>query len=124
MAFLALHELSGSRRVLQIPAIGRFDTLAQTDLRAPAHVREARDVHQLARRAVGARRVGLDPAREARDLGHQLRELEDRDVLAGADVDAAEHGVGVDILISPGCVEREKRGRGYVIEAARKLSGA
>ena len=60
---------------------------AQRDRGAPAERIDARDVEQLARRAVRLRRVELDLARIADHVGDNPRELRDRDVLAGADIE-------------------------------------
>src|SRR5882724_11452437 len=54
---------------------------------APAELCEPADIEQLARRAVGTRRVKTDLAGIADGGGDHARELGDGDVLAGADID-------------------------------------
>ncbi len=75
------------RRVREIPVVGRADAVRERRLRVPAERAQLADVEQLARRAVGLAAVEDERAAEADDLGDQLRELGDRDVLAAADVD-------------------------------------
>ena len=72
--------------VLEEPAIGRLDALAQPDAVAPAERVEARDVEELLRRAVGLGRVENEGRAGVDDVAHHLRELADGQVLAGADV--------------------------------------
>ena len=82
----------------------------------PAHIRQPTDIHQLAHRAVRFRGIGGDPAFETRQLCHQLRQLEDREVGAGADVDMAQHRFGVGVVGRLVEVHHEKRGLGHVID--------
>src|SRR4051794_5541993 len=65
------------RRVIDEPAISRPDSVLERDSRLPAELRELRDVHELARSAVGLRAVELDAALETDDVPHELGELRD-----------------------------------------------
>src|SRR5262245_53082390 len=69
------------------PLVGRHQPVAQLDLRRPAESAEARDVEQLARRAVGLGGVPHEFGAGVDDLADGLGQLLDRHVDAGADVD-------------------------------------
>src|SRR5580658_4512049 len=56
------------------PAIGVCQSFAQGDAGTPAERAQARDVEELARRAVGLRPVVAEAAGEAHDLGNDLGE--------------------------------------------------
>ena len=83
--------LSGSTRIshdpVKKPSVGCLDTLTEGNGRGPAEGHDARNVEQLARRAVGLARVEAKRALEPDDLRDQLGELADGQILAGADVD-------------------------------------
>src|SRR5271169_5009667 len=72
--------------VLDEVGIHALQSFAQRYRRMPAQRVDAGDVEELARRAIGQRRVKLDLAAEADDLGDQASELGNRDVFAGADI--------------------------------------
>ena len=65
---------------------GEFEALLQVDLRLPAEGTDERRVAELARRAVGLRRVPLDLRGRTGSGLHRLGEFADRHLFAGADV--------------------------------------
>lgn len=69
-------------------AIGVFQAVAQADPGAPAQGRKARDIHQLARRAVGLDGIGFDPPGKACHLGNHMRQIKDRKINAAVDTQA------------------------------------
>ena len=62
------------------------DTVAKGCLRSPAELRHARNVEQLARRAVGLAGVEDDVSLEPDHIHHRFGKLADGDVLSGADI--------------------------------------
>src|SRR4051794_39717120 len=75
--------------VIAVPGISIGDALAQPDARPPAEGGEAGDVEELARGAVGLAAVELESAPKADHVGHDLRQLGDGEIRAGADVEEA-----------------------------------
>ena len=73
--------------------IGIADAVLEADLRCPAHGAELVCAHQFARRAVGLGEVVDDVALKADHLADQLRQVEDRDIRAGADIDVFLAGI-------------------------------
>ena len=82
-------------------------SLTQPGGRPPAERCQPRHVEQLARRAVGLRRVKDDLARKARDLSDQLGQRADRDVHPGRLVKLPQQrgqhvtGVQVEVVVRP-----------------------
>lgn len=98
------------------PAIGFGDAFAQVDLRLPAHVAQARDIHQLAGRAVGLGRVAADFTPEPRHLSHHLSQLQNTDIGPRAYIDVTEHRLGVCLIGRPVELHHEERRRGHVVD--------
>src|SRR5262245_25066332 len=73
--------------------VGRAQPLGEVRPRAPAERRETRDVEELARRPVRLSRVIDETALVTYGRGDLARELGDRHVLAGADVEKTVGGV-------------------------------
>ena len=72
----------------------------------PTEGADARDIHELARRAVGHRRVEFEAAGETDGLGDEAGEVADGEFFAGADVDMArlritieEHQAGLGEIV-------------------------
>ena len=87
------------RAVLPEPFVGAGETLLERHRGAPAEAAQAADVHQLARRAVGLRRVPGDLALVADHALHELGQLADRQVFAAAHVEqAVGHARRRDVL--------------------------
>src|SRR5690242_1348805 len=84
------------RQSLTEPLIGRADPLFEPDPALPAQRAELCDIEQLARRAVRLGAVVDEAAFEADDLGDELRELGDRHIHAGADIDPFLRGPGLE----------------------------
>ena len=67
--------------MLEIPRIGLLQPVAQSDLRVPPKSVDLAHVQQLAGRPVGLARVELEFALVADDVGDQLGQFADRQVL-------------------------------------------
>src|SRR2546423_14689213 len=74
-------------RFAEIGPIGQSNSILKRGACAPAQFRKPADIEQLVRRAVGPRGVEGDLAGISDSRSHQSRELCNRDVLAGADID-------------------------------------
>src|SRR5690606_8367815 len=72
--------------LVAVPVVGLPDALFERDARAPAEGRHARDVEELARRAIRLGRVPFETSAEADDTAYGFRELAYRDVPSRADV--------------------------------------
>src|SRR5207245_5533405 len=101
---------------------------AQANPRAPAERVALRAAQKLAWSAVGLRGVANDLAAEADDLADQARELGNRKVLAGAEIDQGRriraHQLAVTLLWKR---EQEDAGIGQVVavdELAPRTAGA
>src|SRR4051812_34818389 len=95
---LATSRRRGCDRVVAIPGHGALETFAQRCLRLEAEqLARAGCVDASPRLAVRHRRVPGDLPPEADDVGDELRELADRDLLARAEV----HGLGS--VVALGC---------------------
>src|SRR6185503_1949395 len=87
--------LADGRRMLQEPAVGVSDALAERHRVSPTQRAQTPDVEQLARRAVRLRRVEYQVGIGMDDLAHHFSELPNGEVLAGADVDVLRRVVVV-----------------------------
>src|SRR5258708_3837813 len=79
--------------VLGEPAIGSAQTVLERDFRLPTQSLEPGDIDDLPRRAVRLAGVVVDFAFEADDAANQSRQIRDRDLLAGAEIDDLLGGV-------------------------------
>src|ERR1035438_726424 len=70
-----------------VPFVGAPDTFGKADSRLPAEVSKPRNVQQLAGSAVWFAAILHSSPCKAHDLGDQKRQIADRDLAAGADVD-------------------------------------
>src|ERR1700722_14734820 len=84
---------ASSRATAEKIPVGRRDAGAQFGARRPAQLREAAHVEQLLRRTVGSAGVEHDAARISDHVGYQSREIRDREVAAGADIEKLVGGV-------------------------------
>src|SRR5215469_600932 len=82
--------------VFAIPAIGIDEPFFQPNAWSPAHRLELAGVEELARCAVGLRRVEAEGALIADNVGNRLRKLGDGQIFAPADVDMAFVGIALD----------------------------
>src|SRR3546814_1139638 len=80
-------------RVCEEPLVGLAQAAAQLDPGRPAEGPYPADVEQLARRSVRLGAVEADRAVEPDDLADHLRQLHDRQVVAGTDIDHALAGI-------------------------------
>src|SRR5690606_916341 len=76
-----------SQSVFKEAAIDSGNSFLQRDLWRPAHRRQSRRIHELARGSVGLARIGAYLAGEADYVHHHPREFADRDIAAAADID-------------------------------------
>src|SRR5262245_54397225 len=86
----AIRSTDRQTRLLPVgpePLVRRAEPFGQFDLVAPAQRVEAADVEELSRRAIGLGGVELDRDARRDDVADPFRELANREVLAGADVD-------------------------------------
>lgn len=87
MAFSSTASSKTVSALQQIMIVGELYAFTERSSGIPTTARQASNVEQLLRRAVGARGVVGDLAAITDDLGNHARELRDGDVLAGADID-------------------------------------
>src|SRR5262249_36185783 len=71
----------------EIPGVAGLQPIGRPGGGAPAETRQPRDIHQLARCAVGLAAVIDKAARISDDMCNRLRQFADRQILAGTDID-------------------------------------
>ena len=103
-------------RSCQVVGVGLLQALLEVDGGLPAEVFQAGAVHQFAHCAVGLGGVELDGALVANHFGDGLGGFADGQVAAVADVDVAEHGLGVGVVAGFVEVHDKDAGGGHVVD--------